>query len=66
MLKSPDGFALIKPGQTYFGKQGITYGAGASTETVGAAGATVRHAFLKRPVTSRRHRPRVTGIVERF
>src|SRR5580700_2267715 len=32
----PDGFALIKPGQTYFGKQGITYGAGASAETVGA------------------------------
>jgi uncharacterized RmlC-like cupin family protein len=27
---------LIKPGQTYFGKQGITYGAGASAETVGA------------------------------
>ena len=26
----PDGFALIKPGQTYFGKQGITYGKGAS------------------------------------
>jgi uncharacterized RmlC-like cupin family protein len=32
----PDGFALIKPGQTYLGKQGFTYGAGASTETVGA------------------------------
>ena len=32
----PDGFALIKPGQTYFGKQGITYSAGASAETVGA------------------------------
>ena len=24
-----DGFALIKPGQTYLGKQGIVYGAGA-------------------------------------
>ena len=23
-----DGFALIKPGQTYVGKQGFTYGAG--------------------------------------
>jgi hypothetical protein len=28
-----DGFALIKPGQTYFGGQGFTYGAGASAET---------------------------------
>jgi uncharacterized RmlC-like cupin family protein len=27
---------VIKPGQTYVGKQGITYGAGASAETVGA------------------------------
>src|SRR5260221_7547441 len=27
---------LIKPGKTYLGKQGITYGAGASAETVGA------------------------------
>ena len=27
---------LVKPGQTYVGKQGITYGAGASAETVGA------------------------------
>ena len=34
----PDGFALIKPGQTYLGKQGIVYGAGASKETVGAPG----------------------------
>ena len=31
-----DGFALIKPGQTYFGKQGVTYSAGALKETVGA------------------------------
>ena len=31
-----DGFALIKPGQTYVGKQGFTYGAGVSTETAGA------------------------------
>ncbi len=31
-----DGFAVVKPGQTYQGKQGITYGAGASKETVGA------------------------------
>jgi uncharacterized RmlC-like cupin family protein len=29
-------FAVVKPGQTYAGKQGITYGAGASRETVGA------------------------------
>jgi uncharacterized RmlC-like cupin family protein len=26
---------VIRPGQTYAGKQGFTYGAGASTETVG-------------------------------
>ena len=31
-----DGVAVIKPGQTYTGKQGFTYGAGASAETVGA------------------------------
>src|ERR1700756_2337147 len=31
-----DGFALIKPGQTYVGKQGFTYGAGVSKETAGA------------------------------
>jgi uncharacterized RmlC-like cupin family protein len=31
-----DGLAVIKPGQTYVGKQGFTYGAGASAETVGA------------------------------
>ena len=31
-----DRFTVIKPGQTYLGKQGITYGAGASAETVGA------------------------------
>ena len=31
-----DGVAVIKPGQTYAGKQGLTYGAGASAETVGA------------------------------
>jgi uncharacterized RmlC-like cupin family protein len=33
---TPDGFALIKPGQTYVGKQGFTYGAGVSAETAGA------------------------------
>ena len=27
---------VVAPGQTYLGKQGITYGAGASAETVGA------------------------------
>ena len=27
---------IVAPGQTYVGKQGITYGAGASAETVGA------------------------------
>jgi uncharacterized RmlC-like cupin family protein len=31
-----DRVRLIKPGQTYVGKQGFTYGAGASAETVGA------------------------------
>ena len=31
-----DGVAVIKPGQTYVGKQGFTYSAGASAETVGA------------------------------
>ena len=31
-----DGVVVVKPGQTYEGKQGFTYGAGASAETVGA------------------------------
>ena len=31
-----DGVSVVKPGQTYTGKQGFTYGAGASAETVGA------------------------------
>ncbi len=31
-----DGVAVVKPGQTYVGKQGFTYGAGASAETIGA------------------------------
>ena len=46
-----DGFALIKPGQTYLGKQGSVYGAGASKETVGAqkiwAGTVKIHANAK-------------------
>ena len=33
---TPDGVAVVKPGQTYVGKQGFTYGAGASSETVDA------------------------------
>ena len=37
MAASPhDGVTVVAPGQTYFGKQGITYSAGASKETVGA------------------------------
>ena len=35
-LFGTDRFAVVKPGQTYAGKQGVTYGAGASKETVGA------------------------------
>ncbi|NKB54195.1 MAG: cupin domain-containing protein [Rhizobiaceae bacterium] len=31
-----NGVAVVKPGQTYQGKQGFTYGSGASSETVGA------------------------------
>ena len=31
-----DGVAVVKPGESYVGKQGFTYGAGASAETVGA------------------------------
>lgn len=34
--KPQDGFAVVKPGETYLGKQGIVYGRGASMETVGA------------------------------
>ena len=32
-----DGVTVVKPGQTYTGKQGFTYQAGASAERVGAA-----------------------------
>jgi len=31
-----DGVAVIKPGQTYIGRQGFIYAAGAAAETVGA------------------------------
>lgn len=30
------GVVVVKPGRTYVGRQGFTYGAGASSETVGA------------------------------
>jgi uncharacterized RmlC-like cupin family protein len=33
---STDRVRVVSPGRTYVGKQGITYGAGASKETVGA------------------------------
>ncbi len=35
-LANTNRFAVVKPGQTYLGKQGVVYGAGASKETVGA------------------------------
>ena len=35
-VSAHDGAAVVKPGQTYVGKQGFTYGAGVSAETVGA------------------------------
>ena len=35
-VAATDRVTVVKPGQTYVGKQGITYGAGASRETVGA------------------------------
>jgi uncharacterized RmlC-like cupin family protein len=35
-MADTDSVTIIKPGQTYVGKQGFTYGAGASAETVGA------------------------------
>lgn len=36
MRSAVEGFKVVSPGQTYVGKQGFTYGAGASKETVGA------------------------------
>src|SRR5262245_3663343 len=36
MNPAHDGVAVVKPGQTYVGKQGFTYVAGVSAETVGA------------------------------
>lgn len=35
-VKGSDGVAVVAPGQTYVGRQGFTYGAGVSAETVGA------------------------------
>jgi uncharacterized RmlC-like cupin family protein len=35
-VSTHDGVLVVKPGTTYIGKQGFTYGAGASAETVGA------------------------------
>src|SRR5262245_2798986 len=35
-VSTHDGVAVVKPGSTYVGKQGFTYGSGASAETVGA------------------------------
>ena len=35
-LANTSRFAVVKPGQTKLGKQGVVYGAGASKETVGA------------------------------
>jgi uncharacterized RmlC-like cupin family protein len=35
-MAATERFAVVKPGQTYLGKQGVVYGAGASKETVGA------------------------------
>jgi uncharacterized RmlC-like cupin family protein len=36
MASASDGVRVIAPGHTYVGKQGFTYGAGASAETVGS------------------------------
>lgn len=36
MTISSDAVRVVAPGETYVGKQGFTYGAGASAETVGA------------------------------
>ena len=36
MPRSSDAVRVIEPGKTYVGKQGFTYGAGVSKETVGA------------------------------
>jgi uncharacterized RmlC-like cupin family protein len=35
-VAATDRVTVVKPGKTYVGKQGVTYGAGASLETVGA------------------------------
>ncbi len=37
-MSSDTGVRVVKPGATYVGKQGFTYSAGASAETVGATG----------------------------
>jgi len=35
-MSAANGVQVVAPGQTYVGKQGFTYGSGASAETVGA------------------------------
>jgi uncharacterized RmlC-like cupin family protein len=36
VARTAESVQVIQPGKTYIGKQGFSYGAGASTETVGA------------------------------
>ena len=48
MASAADGVRVVSPGQTYVGKQGITYGAGASAETVRRKDLHERHADAAR------------------
>ncbi len=53
-----DGVAVMKPGQTYVGKQGFTYGAGASAETVGAQNVCMNILPMPPGVFAKAHYPK--------
>jgi uncharacterized RmlC-like cupin family protein len=50
-----DRVRIIRAGQTYIGKQGFTYGAGASAETVGAKGVCMNIMPIPRGQSARAH-----------
>jgi uncharacterized RmlC-like cupin family protein len=54
-IEEHDGVAVVRPGQTYVGKQGFTYGAGASAETVGARHVCMNILPVPQGVVARAH-----------
>ena len=57
-----DRVTIVAPGQTYVGKQGITYGAGASAETVGAERGYIDDVIM--PHSTRRRLARALAMLK--